>query len=87
MIAHANDIELDLSGFTIAQAVEALADQKNYDPLDVAVYLDRQRVWDWERVVFHAGAAVEFMREWGRKGGQQGTVGCATNKQKQTAKA
>ena len=63
-----NDIELDLFGYTIAQAVEALADVMNYDPLTVAAYVNRRRVWDWEKFVLGPGAVVEFLKEWGIKG-------------------
>lgn len=53
-----NDITLDLSGYTVAQAVEALSDLMNYDPLTVAVVVDWKRVWDWEKFVLGQDSPV-----------------------------
>ncbi|QDT59491.1 hypothetical protein SV7mr_19980 [Stieleria bergensis] len=62
----ANDIEVDVAGFTIKQIALAYAETLNLDPAAVA-YVDVVRVDS--KFVVEAGQRIEWMREYGRKGG------------------
>jgi hypothetical protein len=64
----ANDVNIDLNGYSIAQIEEALAEVLNMEPGTTECYVEGKLVGDKMNFTLAQGQRVEFMKESGQKG-------------------